>query len=185
MKKDNAMKINRLDAHDRLSHVMNQKDYISEECQKIVDSRPFGDRAFYIFAFKKEIGADEQYAIWASNTSLELDKVPTARIIWQPRLTKPKAQENSMLFKGYPGSDMVKVVWIIPQRELWDQYKVGNLTQHTTVLESIDDFINDRGKLEAKEADDPGEEEAKKIYQEISNEAKFKKRQELSNARSK
>lgn len=171
------MKINRLETHDRLLHFNKQKDDIGMCCQNIINQRPFGDRPFYIFAHKREIGMDEKFSLFSSGQFATIEEIPSARIIWQPRLTKPKAQTNSMLFKGYPGSDMVKILWIIPAPELWDQYKKGNMTESPIVAESIDKFQNDRASLEAPEADDASEAEINSLYKEISWEAKKEKTQ--------
>ena len=145
------MKINKLDAHDRLKHFTGQSFSIGECCQNLIDQRPFGNHAFYIFA----------------HTRTEEDGV-TKRLIWQPRLTKPKAQTNSMLFKGYPGTDNVKVIWIIPDRCLWEQFEKGKMTENKTVWESIDMFMNHKEKLEAKEDDDHSDEAIDRIYKEIA-----------------
>jgi hypothetical protein len=72
-----------------------------------------------------------------------------------------------MLFKGYPGTDSVKVIWIIPERELWDQYRKGKLTESQIVVESIDLFENDRGLLEAPEADDASDAAIDDAYKNI------------------
>jgi hypothetical protein len=145
------VKINRLDAHDRYEHLTNQSFDIGECCQDLINQRPYGDHPFYIFAHAR---TEEDGA--------------TKRLIWQPRLTKPKAQTNSMLFKAYPGTDMVKVIWMIPARELWGQYKRGLVTENKTVCDSIHDFQNNREKLEKKENDDLTDEQIDAIYKEIS-----------------
>lgn len=152
------MKINLLDAHDRLKHFTKQGFDIGECCQNLIDKRPFGNHPFYIFAHAR---TDE-------------DGV-TKRLIWQPRLTKPKAQTNSMLFKAYPGTDVIKVIWMIPARELWDQFQKDKLTENQTVIESIDMFMNHREKLEAKEADDLPDYRIAEIYEEISRSAQNQK----------
>jgi hypothetical protein len=146
------MKIDVLDAHDRLLHFhKTQGVNISECCQDLVDKRPFGRHPFYIFAH-------------ARTEDNGVDK----RLIWQPRLTKPQAQTNSMLFKAYPGSDNIKIIWMIPDRVLWDQFTKGKLTQSKLIVESIHAFQTDRAKLEAPEPDDPSEAEMAKIYEEVS-----------------
>lgn len=149
------MKINRLDAHDRYKHLLKQEMDIGACCQSLIDQRPFGDHPFYIFA----------------HTRTHEDGV-NKRLIWQPRLTKPKPETNSMLFKGYPGTDNVKVIWMIPARELWAQYKKGNLTENQTVSQSIYDFEHHREKLAAKEADDLTDPQIDNIYKNISLSAK-------------
>lgn len=161
------MKINLLETHDRLQQFTKQKDTINTTVQSIIDQRPFGDRPFYIFAHKREIGIDERFSLLLTGQFRDMSEVPSARIIWQPRLTKPRAQTNSMLFKGYPGTDSVKVIWIIPERELWDQYRKGKLTESQIVVESIDLFENDRGLLEAPEADDASDAAIDDAYKNI------------------
>lgn len=151
------MKINLLDAHDRLQHYQKQGQNISECCEDLIRQRPFGDHPFYIFAHARTD-----------------DDGVTRRLIWQPRLTKPKAQTNSMLFKAYPGTDTIRIVWMIPAREMWDQFQHGKLTESKIVSESIDHFRNAKEKLEAKEDDDLSDEEIDKIYLELSKMSRFK-----------
>ncbi len=152
------IKINPLDAHDRLLHFTKQNFSIEECCQNLIDQRPFGNVPFYIFAHAR---TDE-------------DGV-TKRLIWDPRLTKPYAQTNSMLFKAYPGTDIIKIIWMIPARELWGQYRKGLITENKTITQSIHDFQHNRKKLEAPEDDDLDDETINQIYFGISQEAKRKK----------
>jgi hypothetical protein len=178
------MLINRLDAHDRLEHLSDQSVDISKSCQDLINKKPFGNYPFYIFAHKREIEADERISMYnqdltASLTDMShkrrwmsLKDVPTARLIWQPRLTKPKAQTNSMLFKGYPGTDNIKVIWIIPPRELWAQYTKDKLTENKVVCESVHDFEHNRAKLEAPDDDDLNDEQIDAVYRELQRDAK-------------
>lgn len=152
------MKINPLDAHDRLIHFTKQSFDIGECCQNLINSRPFGNHPFYIFAHARTD-----------------DDGVSKRLIWQPRLTKPKAQTNSMLFKAYPGTDLVKVIWMIPARELWGQYKKGLLTQNQTVYESIQSFENNRQVLEARDKDDLQDWQIDNIYKELSQQSHIKR----------
>jgi hypothetical protein len=145
------MKINRLDAHDRYEYFTKQSFDIAECCQDLINQKPFGDHPFYIFAHAR---TEEDGA--------------TKRLIWQPRLTKPKAQSNSMLFKAYPGTDLIKVIWMIPAVELWEQYTKGKMTENKTVSESIEMFKTNRNKLEGKEDDDLSDEQINKIYMDIA-----------------
>lgn len=151
------MKIDRLETHDRYQHFTKQQFNISECCQDLIRQRPFGEHPFYIFAHSR---TDE-------------DGV-TKRLIWQPRLTKPKAQTNSMLFKAYPGTDVIKVLWMIPARELWGQYHKGLITENKTVLDSIHSFTHKREELETPEDDDLSDVQIDAIYRSISQEAKYK-----------
>ena len=180
------MKINRLDAHDRLQYFTNQSFDIGQTCQRMINERPFGEHEFYIFAHKREIGLDEREAIYIDDirTALidlkyirkyeSLCDVPTHRLIWQPRLTKPSAQENSMLFKAHPGYDTVKVIWMIPGRELWDSYAKGKMLENEVVVDSIHLFKTDPKKLEQKEEGDLPDHVIAKIYEEIKQKANRK-----------
>lgn len=152
------MKITTLDAWDRLQHFKSHDHQIGECCQNLIDQRPFGERSFYIFA----------------HTRTDDDGV-TKRLIWQPRLTRPKPQTNSMLFKWIKGTDNIKVCWMIPDRAMWRQYNKGNVTESNIVGWSIDQFENHREQLAANDPDDPSDAEINRIYREISDEAKRKK----------
>lgn len=152
------MKLNKLETHDRLEHFTKQDFSIADCCQDLINQRPFGNHPFYIFA----------------HTRTEEDGA-TKRLIWQPRLTKPKAQTNSMLFKAYPGTDNIKIIWMIPARELWGQYDKGLMLENSLVAKFIHDFENNRYKLEAKEPDDLDDSQIDKIYKEISMMSKAKK----------
>jgi hypothetical protein len=155
--------IDKYDAHDRYQELSSHGVNIGKCCQDLIDQRPFGDYPFYIFAHMR-------------THDNGVDKI----LIWQPRLTKPKAQSNSMLFKAYPGTDVVKVLWMLPAPELWGQYTQGLITENKLVSESIHDFMNNRKKLEEREDDDMSEEQIKAVYKEISQYARQKKAEEES-----
>jgi hypothetical protein len=151
------MKIERLETHDRYKEFI-KKDFSIADCvQDLINQRPFGNVPFYIFAHSRT----------------EDDGV-TKRMIWQPRLTKPKAQTNSMLFKAYPGSDNIKVIWMIPDRIMWKQYQLGNITENKVILESIHKFEHARTALEEKDPDDLSDERVDQIYREIGQQARQK-----------
>jgi hypothetical protein len=152
------MKLNILETHDRLQHFKKHDFNIAECCQDLINQRPFGDHAFYIFAHARTD-----------------DDGVTKRMIWQPRLTKPKAQSNSILFKAYPGTDNIKIIWMIPAEELWGQYQKGLMTESQIVTESIYNFQNHKAKLEAKEADDLEDFQINDIYRQIALSSKSKK----------
>jgi hypothetical protein len=145
------MKLNKLETHDRYKHFVKQDFSIAECCQDIINKRPFGDHPFYIFAHART----------------EEDGV-TKRIIWQPRLTKPAAQPNSMLFKAYPGSDNIKICWMIPDALLWSQFRKGNVTENSLAVWSINMFQFHKKKLEAKEEDDLPDDQVDAIYRQFS-----------------
>lgn len=183
------MKINFLETHDRLKQFHKQDDLISQGCEECVKHRPeeFGNQPFYIFAHQRTIDLDERIALFTKDlcdsiTDIsyrrmykDMEDVPSGRLIWEPRLTKPKAQENSMLFKAYPPTDHVKVIWIIPARELWGQYEHGDMIENLTVYESIRNFHTNKEMLESKEDDDLDDARINHIYTEISNNARYRK----------
>ncbi|SRR5579872_2617450 len=154
------MKVDKLEAHDRYQHFTKQSFDIGECCADVIRNRPeeFGNRPFYIFAHPRTD-----------------DDGVTQRLIWQPRLTKPFAQTNSMLFKAYPPGDTLKVIWLIPKPALWSQYTKGMICENKTVSESINAFQTNRASLEGAEHDDCTEEQAKAIYMEIARNAKARK----------
>lgn len=152
------LKINPLDAHDRLKEFKKTDHSIGECCQNLIDQAPFGNRPFYIFAHAR---TDD-------------DGIKT-RMIWQPRLTKPKAQTNSMLFKGYPGSDRVDIIWMIPKRELWPNFHKDKMTADPIIYQSTYDFQFNRKKLEVSDPDDPTDQEIDAIYRSLAIEGKRKK----------
>jgi len=156
------VKIERLETHDRYKHFTSKESKqakdIGECIQDIVNQRPFGNHPFYIFSHARTD-----------------DDGHTKRLIHQPRLTKPKAQTNSMLFRAYPGTDTIKIIWMIPARELWGQYKKGNVTQSETVAWSIKMFQHNRNELEQKEPDDLSNEMIDQIYRSIGQQARHDK----------
>jgi hypothetical protein len=160
--------LNRLETHDRLQHLKKQDFDIGECCQNLINQRPFGDHAFYIFVHARTVGLDEKMEWLLAGTYKNFSEIPEKRIIWQPRLTKPKAQPNSMLFKAKPGSDDVRTIWIIPDQAMWGQYEKGKVTESETILQSIRDFTDNREWLERKEDDDLDDEAINTIYRQIS-----------------
>ncbi|CAB4132438.1 hypothetical protein UFOVP255_14 [uncultured Caudovirales phage] len=128
-----------LDVHDRLSFVKEQQsENIADVIKMFIKKDPFGGYPFYLFSHSRlhENGS-------------------STRVIWQPRLTKPKAQTNSMLFRLNPKKDdEVMVMWMIPEREKWHLYSKGSMFENPIVVESVESFQNDRQRLEAPEQDD-------------------------------
>lgn len=147
------MKLNKLETHDRFVHFTKQDFDIGECCQEVIKNRPeeFGNRPFYIFAHTRTD-----------------DDGSRQRLIWQPRLTRPKAQTNSMLFKAYPPGDTLKVIWIIPRRELWSNYGKGLICENKTVSDSIYDFQHNRKKLEQPDPEDLDDNAVDAIYKQIA-----------------
>ena len=175
------MKLDLFETHDRYQHFTKQGFDISECSQNLINQRPFGEHSFYIFTHQRTLGLDEKLKLYSSGKYINFAEVPEKTLIWQPRLTKPKAQTNSMLFKAYPGTDIIKVIWMIPDRVLWDQYNKGLVTENQTIVDSIHDFQFNREKMERRDDDDLSDTEIYAIYTDISLEAKRQKMMKESN----
>jgi len=147
-------KLDRLETHDRLIEF--KKEQALNIFQGANDCLTKNDTSVrlqqycpYIYLFAHLRTADDGY---------------TKRMLWQPRLTKPKAQTNSYLFRAISGTDQIEVCWLLPPREMWLQYQAGNVTESDIVLWSIHQFKNNRVALESPFQDDLSEEQSKNIY---------------------
>ena len=150
------MKIDRLETHDRLQHfVQDQWKTISqgaEDClKKNPDSLALQDKSPYIYLFAHPRTDDDGV---------------NKKLYWQPRITRPKAQTNSYLFRAASHSDVLMVCWLIPPKELWDQYKKGNVCESNIVLWSINQFQYNREELEAADPQDLPDDRVQKIWME-------------------
>lgn len=179
------MKLDRLETHDRLIQFKKQSDYISKGCQDCINNRPQQfTMPFYIFAHTREVGLDERISLINDDIIRgqidplyirmykDMSEVPTARLIWSPRLTKPTPQQNSMLFKCYPEGDNIKVIWMLPAQEMWDGYTKGNMMQNQIVVESINMFKTDFATMSLPDVDDLPESKVNEIYADIAKETK-------------
>lgn len=187
------MIINPLEAHDRLLIAKKEENIIQKGFEECKYRNPIAQALFdysdyiYIFAHKREIQLDEKITKFNQdlNESLinpsyirkysDVRDVPTFRILWQPRLTKPTPQENSFLFRTTKNSNDVEVYWIIPPRELWGQNKKGNMTEDPIISESIHLFQNNREKLAEPHEKDLPLEKVKQILKIICSKRKKKK----------
>ena len=159
------MKVNRLEAHDRLLHLReDQAQTVArgvEDCLKLnADSLALQEKSPYIYIFAHPRTADDGV---------------NKRLLWQPRLIKPKAEENSFLFRATSKTDLLTICWMIPEKHLWEQYKKGNVTEHEIAIWSINMFQTNKAELEKPEPDDWSEEQAARIWLSIIEE----RRQEI------
>lgn len=151
-------KLDLLETHDRLLS-FKKFDFDIDACiQDIIDKRPFGDYNFYIFAHTR---TEDNYK----------------RLIWQPRLTKPKAEPNSLLFKVYPKKNLIKRIWQIPNPEFFYLFQPGYMLHDEFIYDSILKYLYQKSRLEAKEEDDLQDEEMKHIYEDLKNIALKRKRE--------
>lgn len=160
--------VDRLETHDRLLDFQQKnKSSIDEQIASLIRQNPFDGLPFYIYAHKRTLDEAERLLHFQTG-QYTIENNPTHKIVWQPRLQKPKAQTNSMLFKVDPSApDQVKVIWILPDREQFEAYKKGSMFQDPTILDSIEAFDNNRELLEHPEPDDPTDERAKNIYKKL------------------
>lgn len=164
------MKVNRLEAHDRLQYfIEDQSKKIwegADDClKKNADSLRLQEKSPYIYIFAHPRTADDGV---------------NKRMLWQPRLLKPKAQTNSYLFRAQSYSDIVEVCWLLPPKDLWDQYAKGKVCESNWTAWSIFQFKNNREELEKPFHEDWTPEQASRIYETIDNEIKQKKQQLVS-----
>ncbi len=152
------MKLDRLETHDRLlKFKKEQTDIITQGCTDCLKTNSLSlalqERSPYIYIFAHPRTADDGV---------------NKRLLWQPRLSKPKAQTNSYLFRAQSNTDNVEICWILPPREQWDQFKKGNITESPEVIWSIDQFTNYREKLETPFQEDFTEDQIRQILREIA-----------------
>jgi hypothetical protein len=151
------MKLNVFETHDRFLHfTKDQSNTIAQGASDCLKLNPLSlalqDRSKYIYIFAHPRTADDGV---------------TKRMLWQPRLIKPEAQTNSYLFRAISKTDILEICWLLPPREMWKQYKKGNVTENPYVEWSIYQFINNKKRLEARHSDDLSDEQASLIYKEI------------------
>ncbi len=151
------MKIDRLETHDRLLHFKkDQSTSIAqgvEDCLKVNSlSLALQDKSPYIYIFAHPRTADDG-----------LTKV----MYWQPRLSKPKAQTNSYLFRVPSKTDLIEICWMLPPREMKEQFEQGKVTENEIVNWSYQQFDFNRDTLEAPHPEDLPEEKAAMILHHV------------------
>lgn len=151
------MKVNTLDAHDRRSHFIEDQSQTvwqgATDClTKNQLSIMLQERSPYVYIFAHPRTADDGV---------------NKRMLWQPRLTKPKAETNSYLFRANSKTDIVEICWLIPPREMWPQYEKGKVCESNWTAWSIDQFQNNREYLQRPLEDDLSDNKIKAIYREI------------------
>jgi len=154
------MKINRLETHDRLLHLKkDQALNIAQGAEDCLKKNPLSlglqQYSTYVYLFAHPRTAEDGV---------------TKRMIWQPRLIRPLAQTNSYLFRAVSNTDQMEICWLLPPKEMWSQYKKGNVTEHPLVLWSIDMFQNHKIDLEKPLEDDLSDEAARNIYIKVAKE---------------
>jgi hypothetical protein len=163
------MKIDRLETHDRLLH-FKQDQAINifhgvDDCMKKNPlSLALQDRSPYIYIFAHPRTADDGV---------------TKRMLFQPRLTRPRVETNSYLFRAASKSDIIEVCWLIPPMETWSQYQKGKVTESEEVRWSIHQYVTKKQELETAHPEDLSDERARSIYMEIAKSSKPEKYQKI------
>lgn len=168
------MKVDILDAHDRLLFYQKQQDDISKGIMDCINNVPDSIKCpFYIYGHARTVDQEEQLSIM----QLRYEKVPAQRLIWMPVVTKPKAAPNTYLFLARKGSDVIDIIWMLPKRELWEQYKPGNLCHNENIWVSIQNFLHCPDVLNAPDKNGPTESDIKHFRMTMGFEAQFRKKQ--------
>ena len=151
------MKLNRLETHDRYKHLIKDQGLnLAQGCEDCLKKNPHSlqlqEKCPYIYIFAHPRTAEDGV---------------TKRMLWQPRLSRPKAQTNSYLFRAQSKTDIIEICWMIPPREMWKQYNKGQVTQSDVTAWSINQFQFNREELEKDHAEDLSEEALKTILRSV------------------
>lgn len=168
------MKIERLETHDRFQHFLeSQSKLIFDGANACLNKNPDSlkmqelSHYIYIFAHPRTLGLDEKIQYWNSGKYTRFEDVPEKKLLWQPRLSRPKAQDNSYLFRAKSFTDLLEICWLLPDKNLWGQYTKDNICESDVVEWSIHQFLNKREELEKPYHDDLNEMQVKNIYRAI------------------
>lgn len=166
------MKINRLEAHDRLIYYKNDQKDIGQHVQECINNVPEAIRSpFYVYGHTKSLGLDEKIALLSIEGTTSLEK----RFIWMPRITKPLVSANTYLFLARKGSDVVQTIWAIPVPELWDQFAPGKMMHDEVIWDCICQYIRNPNEFNNPDPRGPNlqdQEEWFRIYGEESRKRK-------------
>ena len=154
------MKVNILEAHDRLKHLIkDQSANIYQGAEDCLKRNPLSlaiqEKSPYVYIFAHARSDDEGRH---------------KRLLWQPRLSVPEAQPNSYLFRALSHSDVIEVCWILPAKELWDQYDEGKVTESNWASWSIGQYKTNKRVLERAHPEDLSEEKGRLIMRSIVDE---------------
>lgn len=134
-----------------------EEDYV--RCiQKIIKSKPFGNRKFYIFSFVKRVN----------------DESGLKKMYHQPRLTKPEPVPGTSLMRVNPlDPETATIMWTLPNQENFGLYKHGKMFNDPFVHECVCKFLNNPREFMVKEKDDLTDDQIREAYQEIRKRKQF------------
>jgi len=167
------MKVNRLEAHDRLLLYQKQEQDMGEAVLECIKNVPEAIRSpFYVYGHSRSVAYDEKVSI----LQLGYSNAPDTRLLWIPVITKPKSTPNTYLFLANRQTDIVQIIWMLPKRELWEQYAPGQMFHNENIWTSIQNFLHDRAALDAPDKDGPTEKQQEEWFKIIGHEAHRKKK---------
>ena len=148
------MKIDRLETHDRLKQFQSEWEALSQGVEDCIYNVPDEVKCpFYVWGHSRQINLDEKFDLFFKGGFKYMEEVPSERMIWMPRITKPLAEPNSYLFRARKGTDLVEIIWLLPKRELWEQFEPGKMTYNEDVWNSIQNYKHARAELEMPDSD--------------------------------
>lgn len=191
------MKVNVLEAHDRLKHLIkDQSANIFQGAEDCLKRNPFSlsiqekSPYIYIFSHPRTLELDERISKYNKDFErsmtetnykrkyLKLEDVPDKALFWDPRLSIPEAQSNSYLFRAKSHTDEIEVIWMLPAPEMWDQYDEGKVTESNWCSWSINQYKSNKKVLERPHPEDMPEEKARLIMKAVVDEKLFQVRQD-------
>ena len=154
------MKLNRLETHDRLLHLIkDQSKAVAEGAEDCLKRNPTSlalqSKSPYIYIYGH-----------ARTTDDGLNK----KLFWQARLEKPAPESNSYLFRAKSHTDILETCWILPPHETWGQYKKENVVASEMVAWSIHQYKTNRIEMAKPFPDDMNKEQIARVYLEIATE---------------
>lgn len=167
------MKLDRLETHDRLIEYQKQQKDLSDGVLECIRNVPDAVQCpFYVYGHSRSVDYDEKINIVQTLKK----RAPDSRIIWMPVVTKPKAAPNTYLFLCRKNSDIIEIIWMLPKRELWDQYKPGQMCHNENIWISIQNYLNDKERLNAPDKNGPTEKDIEHFRKVIGHEAHQRKK---------
>lgn len=167
------MKVNRLETHDRLLEYQKQQQDMGQAVLDCIANVPDGiNSTFYIYGHSRSVAYDEKVSI----LQLGYEEAPDARLLWIPVITKPKVAPNTYLFLGSKRSDVIEIIWMLPKRELWEQYGPGKMFFNENIWVSIQNYLHDKERLNAPDKNGPTDKDVEDWRRIFGHEAQKRKR---------
>jgi len=136
--------------------------------QGLIQSKPFGDRKFYIYSFVKRID----------------DASGAKKMYHQPRLTRPEPLPGTTLMKVNPMyPEEATIIWTLPNQENFGLYQSGKMFADPFVHECIDKFLKNPRDLMKADPDDLDDKQIQEIYKDIRYRKRVQRESEIAKKR--